>query len=113
VAALIDAGGRRRTPCTVSSKFPRDPCARAKAPCGGVVPSIDLNRKEITMAITPNKDQVKGELKDLGGKIQEEAGKLTGNKKQEAKGLQKQAAGKLQKGVGNLKEAVSDAVQKA
>lgn len=65
------------------------------------------------MAIIPNKDQVKGELKDLGGKIQEETGKLTGNRKQEAKGLQKQAAGKLQKGVGNLKEAVSDAVKKA
>ena len=40
------------------------------------------------MAITPNKDQVKGELKDLGGKIQEEAGKLVGSKEQQAKGLQ-------------------------
>jgi uncharacterized protein YjbJ (UPF0337 family) len=54
------------------------------------------------MAITPNKDQVKGELKDLGGKIQEEAGKLVGSKKQQAKGLQRQAEGKLQKGVGDL-----------
>ena len=54
------------------------------------------------MAITPNKDQVKGELKDLGGKIQEEAGKLLGSKKQQAIGLQKQAEGKLQKGVGDL-----------
>ena len=65
------------------------------------------------MAITPNKDQVKGELKDLGGKIQEEAGRLLGSKKQQAKGLQKQAEGKLQKGVGDLKETVSDAVKKA
>jgi uncharacterized protein YjbJ (UPF0337 family) len=69
--------------------------------------------RETIMAITPNKDQVKGELKDLGGKIQEEAGKLLGNKKQQAKGLQKQAEGKVQKGVGDLKEAVSDAVKKA
>ena len=61
------------------------------------------------MAITPNKDQVKGELKDLGGKIQEEAGKLVGSKEQQAKGLKKQAEGKLQKTVGNLKEAVTDA----
>ena len=65
------------------------------------------------MAITPNKDQVKGELKDLDGKIQEEAGKRVGSKKQEAKGLRKQAEGKLQKGVGDLKAAVTDAVKKA
>jgi uncharacterized protein YjbJ (UPF0337 family) len=69
--------------------------------------------KEMIMAITPNKDQVKGELKDLGGKIQEEAGKLVGSKEQQAKGLKKQAEGKLQKGVGDLKEAVTDAVKKA
>jgi uncharacterized protein YjbJ (UPF0337 family) len=65
------------------------------------------------MAITPNKDQVKGELKDLGGKIQEEAGKLVGNNEQQAKGLKKQAEGKLQKSVGNLKETVTDAITKA
>ena len=58
------------------------------------------------MAITPNKDQVKGELKDLGGKIQEEVGKLVGSKEQEAKGLKHQAQGKLQKAVGDLKDAV-------
>jgi uncharacterized protein YjbJ (UPF0337 family) len=54
----------------------------------------------------PNKDQVKGELKDIGGKIQEEAGKLIGSKEQQVKGLQKQAEGKLQKGVGDVKEAL-------
>jgi uncharacterized protein YjbJ (UPF0337 family) len=65
------------------------------------------------MAIIPNQDQVKGELKNLGGKIQEEAGKLVGNKEQQAKGLQRQVEGKLQKGVGDVKEAVTDAVEKA
>ena len=42
------------------------------------------------MAITPNKDQVKGELKDLGGKIQEEAGKLVGSEEQQRSGLKKE-----------------------
>ena len=60
------------------------------------------------MAITPNKDQVKGAAKDIGGKIQEEVGKLTGHKEQEAKGLKHQAEGKLQTKVGDVKEAVSD-----
>src|SRR5678815_3092246 len=71
------------------------------------------NHQGTIMAITPNKDQVKGELKDLGGKIQEEAGKLVGDKAQQAKGLKRQAQGKLQKTVGDLKEIVTDAVTKA
>lgn len=53
-----------------------------------------------------NKDQLKGEAKDLAGKIQEEAGKLVGSKEQQAKGLEKQIEGKIQKGIGDLKEAV-------
>jgi uncharacterized protein YjbJ (UPF0337 family) len=52
--------------------------------------------------------RMQGTLKDVAGKIQEEAGKWVGSKKQQAKGLKKQAEGKIQKGVGNLKQAVSD-----
>ncbi len=55
-----------------------------------------------------NKDQVKGEAKDIAGKVQEEAGKLIGSKDQEAKGLGKQIEGKVQKGVGDIKEALKD-----
>jgi uncharacterized protein YjbJ (UPF0337 family) len=62
----------------------------------------------ITEEFIMNKDQVKGAAKDIGGKIQEEAGKLVGSKEQEAKGLKHQAEGKMQKGVGDLKEAVAD-----
>lgn len=56
-----------------------------------------------------NKDQIKGAAKDIGGKIQEEAGKLVGSKEQQAKGLMNQVEGKAQQQVGNLKEAVKDA----
>jgi len=87
--------------------------AESASRCGFTEQTFQLTIKEMIMAITPNKDQVKGELKDLGGKIQEEAGKLVGSKEQQTKGLQKQAEGKLQKGVGNLKEAVTDAITKA
>ena len=58
-----------------------------------------------------NKDQVKGKAKDIGGKIQEEAGKLVGSSEQQAKGLNKQAEGKLQKGLGDAKEAVKNVVK--
>ena len=56
-----------------------------------------------------NKNQVHGAVKALAGKVQEEAGKLVGNKTQEAKGLQKQVAGKAEVHLGDVKEAVKDA----
>lgn len=56
-----------------------------------------------------NKDQVKGAAKDIGGKIQEEAGKLIGSTEQQAKGLINQVEGKVQQHIGDLKEAVKDA----
>lgn len=55
-----------------------------------------------------NKDQVKGEGRDVAGKVQEEVGKLTGDKEQQAKGLGNQIAGKVQKGVGDIKDALKD-----
>ncbi|MEC5215277.1 uncharacterized protein YjbJ (UPF0337 family) [Actimicrobium sp. GrIS 1.19] len=55
-----------------------------------------------------NKDQIKGEAKDIAGKIQEEAGKLTGSQDQQAKGLGKQVEGKVQKGLGDAKEFIKD-----
>ena len=55
-----------------------------------------------------NKDQVKGEAKDIAGKVQEAAGKLVGSKEQQAKGLAKQVEGKVQKGVGDVKQSLKD-----
>ena len=59
-----------------------------------------------------NKDQVKGTAKDIAGKVQEGAGKVTGDREQEAKGLAKQVEGKTQKKVGDAKETVKDAIDK-
>ena len=59
-----------------------------------------------------NKNQVNGTVKDLTGKVQEEAGKLVGNKEQQAKGLIKQVEGKAEKALGDAKEVVKDAVSK-
>ena len=53
-----------------------------------------------------NRDQVNGRMKDMGGKIQEKAGKATGNRSQQAKGLIKQGVGKLQKTVGDAANEV-------
>ncbi len=53
-----------------------------------------------------NKDQVKGKLKDVGGKIQEEFGEAVGNSEQQAKGLSKQVEGKVQEKYGDAKEEI-------
>ena len=55
-----------------------------------------------------NKDQVKGAVKDVVGKVQEETGKLVGSRKQQIKWLSRQISGKVQKGVGDVKQAVAD-----
>jgi uncharacterized protein YjbJ (UPF0337 family) len=53
-----------------------------------------------------NKDQVTGQAKDIGGKIQEEVGKVVGSNKQQAEGLGNQAEGKVQEKVGDVKDVV-------
>ncbi len=59
-----------------------------------------------------NKDQFKGAARDVGGKLQQKAGKLVGSDKQQAKGLAKQISGKIRKGVGDVREALEDATRK-
>ena len=56
-----------------------------------------------------NKDQIKGGMKDVAGKVQQKTGELTGSETQQIKGLKNQAEGKLQKGVGDAKETLRDA----
>jgi uncharacterized protein YjbJ (UPF0337 family) len=54
-----------------------------------------------------NKDQIKGKAKDIGGKVQEEVGKVTGSSEQQAKGLSKQVEGKVQEKAGDLRDAIN------
>ena len=54
-----------------------------------------------------NRDQVKGRMKEAGGKLQQKAGKASGSMKQQAKGLMKQGSGKLQKNAGDARNAES------
>jgi uncharacterized protein YjbJ (UPF0337 family) len=54
-----------------------------------------------------NEDQIKGKAKDIGGKVQEEAGKVVGSSEQQAKGLSKQVEGKVQEKAGDLKDKIN------
>jgi uncharacterized protein YjbJ (UPF0337 family) len=62
--------------------------------------------------IAMNKDQVKGAVKEVAGKVQQKTGKLLGNTGQEAKGFAKKVEGKAQKKVGKVKEALKGAIDK-
>jgi uncharacterized protein YjbJ (UPF0337 family) len=53
---------------------------------------------------TMDKDQIKGNVKSMTGKLQEAAGKVMDNKDQQRKGLEKQV-------VGNAEVAIADAKQ--
>jgi uncharacterized protein YjbJ (UPF0337 family) len=55
-----------------------------------------------------NRDQVKGSVKDVAGKVQRKVGEAIGSTDQQVKGAAKQVEGKAQKAVGNVKEAFKD-----
>ncbi|MFC5462483.1 CsbD family protein [Massilia niabensis] len=51
-----------------------------------------------------NDDQIKGKAKDIGGKIQEKVGEVTGNRQTQKEGNLNQAEGKVQEKVGDVKD---------
>jgi uncharacterized protein YjbJ (UPF0337 family) len=53
---------------------------------------------------TVNKNQVKGGMKEAGGKAQKEFGKAVDSPRHAIKGGMKEAEGKAQKAAGNLQE---------
>ena len=57
-----------------------------------------------------DKDRVEGSAKNIGGKIKEGFGKLTGDSKTEAEGKMDQTEGKVQNTVGGIKDTVRDAL---
>ncbi|HUH09578.1 MAG TPA: CsbD family protein [Brevundimonas sp.] len=54
----------------------------------------------------PDHDRIEGAAKNIGGKIKEAAGKLTGDEKLKAEGRADQVAGKVQNAVGGLKDTL-------
>ena len=55
-----------------------------------------------------NTDDVKGKMKDVGGRIKRQAGEWTGDKDLQGEGLADQAEGKVQNAWGNVKDKASD-----
>ncbi len=59
-----------------------------------------------------DRDRVEGAAKNLGGKVKEAAGKLTGDEKLKNEGRADQVAGKVQNVAGGLKDKVREHLDK-
>jgi uncharacterized protein YjbJ (UPF0337 family) len=59
-----------------------------------------------------DKDEVKGKMKDVGGRIERQAGEWTGDKEMQGEGAAKQVEGKVQNAFGKVKDAARDAKDK-
>lgn len=53
-----------------------------------------------------NKDQVKGAVKEVAGKVQKNVGDAVGSEEQQVKGAVREAEGNVQKNYGDAKEIV-------
>ena len=56
----------------------------------------------------PDHDRVEGAARNIGGKIKEAAGNVTGDEKLKAEGKADQIEGKVQNAVGGLKDTLRD-----
>jgi uncharacterized protein YjbJ (UPF0337 family) len=59
-----------------------------------------------------DKDSIKGKIKDVGGRVERQAGEWTGDEKMQGEGAAKQAEGKVQNAFGKVKDAARDAKDK-
>jgi uncharacterized protein YjbJ (UPF0337 family) len=55
-----------------------------------------------------DKDNLKGKMKDVGGRIKRQAGEWTGDKDLQTEGTADQAEGKVQNAWGNIKDKARD-----
>ncbi len=59
-----------------------------------------------------NKDQVKGRVKEVAGKVQKNVADAVDNESAQARGAAKEAEGKVQKNVGDAKHKVGKAIDR-
>ena len=55
-----------------------------------------------------DKDRIEGSAKNMGGKLKEGVGNLTGDSKMQAEGKGDQAEGKIQNAVGGIKDKAKE-----
>ncbi len=56
-----------------------------------------------------DKNTIKGKMKDIGGRVERQAGEWTDNEKMQGEGAARQVEGKVQNAFGKAKDAARDA----
>ncbi len=56
-----------------------------------------------------NKDEIKGKMNDIKGRVERQTGEWTGDTESQIKGAGDQLKGKVQQGVGKMKDAANRA----
>ncbi len=59
-----------------------------------------------------DKDRVDGSAKNIGGKLKEGVGNVTGDSKMQTEGKADQGEGKIQNTIGGIKDSIKEAVKK-
>jgi uncharacterized protein YjbJ (UPF0337 family) len=62
--------------------------------------------------IMVDKNRVDGSAKNIGGKVKEGIGNVTGDSKMQTEGKADQAEGKIQNTIGGIKDTIKDAFKK-
>jgi uncharacterized protein YjbJ (UPF0337 family) len=70
---------------------------------------VELATEERAMV---DKDRVDGSAKNIGGKVKEGVGNVTGDSKMQTEGKADQAKGKIQNTIGGIKDSIKDALKK-
>jgi uncharacterized protein YjbJ (UPF0337 family) len=76
---------------------------------GSTPPHVGTTAKERAMV---DKDRVDGSAKNIGGKLKEGVGNVTGDSKMQTEGKADQAEGKIQNTIGGIKDSIKDAFKK-
>jgi len=74
-----------------------------------LTPAVPRGLVTARVSLFMNKDQVKGKVKDVAGRIERQAGEWTGDREKQVHGAMKQVEGKVQNAWGNAKDAAEKA----
>jgi uncharacterized protein YjbJ (UPF0337 family) len=84
--------------------------------CRCFMPQERLNSLHVEPAteerVMVDKNRVDGSAKNIGGKVKEGIGNVTGDSKMQTEGKADQAEGKIQNTIGGIKDSVKDAFKK-
>jgi uncharacterized protein YjbJ (UPF0337 family) len=104
---------RLTTYCRQPLGFPQT-CALNVCRC--FMPQERLNSPHVEQAteerVMVDKNRVDGSAKNIGGKVKEGIGNVTGDSKMQTEGKADQAEGKIQNTIGGIKDSVKDAFKK-